>query len=369
MPERRFSLWIAVFSALILLAGACAGEGEEPSEDGRVYPDSPPAEQDTGPLRLLEWAGYELEDFYAPFVEGFPNAELDYEFADSGEAFFAKVVTGGADVDIAHPCSNWVTTWKDEGLIAPIDVTRLENWNTLDPNMRELGNIDGEYYFVPWDWGYDSLIVATDRVEEVPDSWRDLWDPQYRGRISMIDYAENGIAITAYAWGLDYPNLSDEDLQFVKEKLLELRPSIKTFWQGSTDLVQQLTQGEVDIGYGWNDQYAKVVDAGVEATYIEPEEGRNGWVCGFVVLADTEHYDLALRYIDAAIAPESGAELINQYFLGHSSLEALELADQDLVKQLELDRVDVRERTNFALPLTDQQREQFNQIWSEILAG
>ncbi|HXF73691.1 MAG TPA: extracellular solute-binding protein [Actinomycetota bacterium] len=266
------------------------------------------------------------------------------------------------------PAQTGSASGKDAGLIAPIDVDRLENWNDLDPGMRELGKIGGQYWFVPWDWGYDAPIVARDRVEEVPDSWRDFWNPQYKGQISMIDYAENAVSIAAWAFGLDYPNLSDEDLAFVKEKLIELKENVKTFWQSSTDLVQQMTTGEVAIGYGWPDQYAKVVDAGVDAVYVDPVEGRNGWICGFVVLADTQHYNLALEYIDSAISADVGRRVINKYFLGHSNLEAIRTADQEIVQQLQYDDTNIRERTHFAVPLTFTQRETFNRIWNEVLA-
>jgi spermidine/putrescine transport system substrate-binding protein len=367
---RRVTLGASlVFSVTLLIAACGGGEDTEGGGGGQAaFPESPPAAEDQGPLALLEWAGYEIPDFHKPFEDQFTDVKLDYQFADSGENFFSKVVSGGADVDIAHPCSNWVTEWKDAGLIAPIDVERLSHWNELDANMRELGKVDGQYWFVPWDWGYDAPIVATDRVSRVPDSWRDFWDPEYKDRISMIDYSENAIAITSWAYGLDYPNLSEEDLEFVREKLLELKENVRTFWQSSTDLVNQMANGEVDIGYGWPDQYAKVVDAGVNATYVEPKEGRNGWVCGFVVLQDTEHYDLALEYIDAAIAPESGKEVINQYFLGHANTEALKIADKKIVNQLQLNETDVRNRTHFAAPLTSTQREQFNQLWTQVLA-
>ena len=102
----------------------------------------------------------------------------------------------------------------------------------------------------------------------------------------------------------------------------------------------------------------------MNATYIRPTEGRAGWVCGFVIPKTTQHYDLALDYIDASISAEVGASLIDEYFLGHPNLDALKLADPKNVKTLQLDQMDVRERTRFAAPLTDEQREAFNRIWA-----
>ena len=349
-------------------ASGAAASGAAPG--GSVaFPEGPSAADDPGPLALLEWSSYELEQVHAPFTAAHPDVKLDYQFADAGAAFFSKVQTGGAQVDIAHPCSNWVQTWVDNDLLAPIDTSRLENWDKLDPTMRDLGKVDGQVYFIPWDWGFDSMIVNTDKVQDVPTSWKDLWDPKYKGRIALEDYGEVMVALAAAAWGLDYPDLSDEDLEVVKQKLVELKPNVKTFWSSASEVVQLMSNGEVDMAYGWPDTYAQVLDAGIKATYIEPTEGRAGWVCGFVVPKTTEHYDLALDYIDASISAEVGASLIDEYFLGHPNLDAIEQADPENVKTLQLDQLDVRERTRFAAPLTDEQRETFNRVWAEVVAG
>jgi hypothetical protein len=86
-------------------------------------------------------------------------------------------------------------------------------------------------------------------------------------------------------------------------------------------------------------------------------------------MKDTEHYDLALKYIDSAISPEACTAAINEYFLGCSNQAALAQADPKTVKALQLDRKDVIASTHFAQPLTTAQRTSFNQIWSEVTAG
>lgn len=378
--DHRHGRLLALVVAFALVAVACGGDatsapttptqpGETPAVGG--FPDSPPAAGDPGPLALLEWSGYEIPEFTNAFTSTYPHVQLDYQFADGGASFFSKVKTGAAVVDIAHPCSNWVATWVDNDLLAPIDTSRLSNWDELDPTMRELGKVGDQVYFVPWDWGFDSMIVNTDTVAaaDIPASWKDLWDPKYAGRMALEDYAEVMVALAAAAWDLPYPDLSEADLAVVKEKLIELKKNVKTFWSAASEVVQLMSSREVDMAYGWNDTYANVLAAGVNATYIEPSEGRAGWVCGFVVPKTTQHYDLALAYIDAAISKETGAALIDNYFLGHPNVEALTLADPENVEVLQLDQLDVRERTRFALPLTDAQRESFSRLWAEVLAS
>jgi spermidine/putrescine transport system substrate-binding protein len=362
-------LAVATVLTVGLLASACGG-GDD-SNSGDTFPSAPPASQDTGQLKLLEWEGYQLDKFHPQFAEAHPDAKPKYQYASAGSQFFSKVLSGGVDVDIAHPCSNWIADWKKADLIAPIDVSKLSNWKDVDKQQAELGKIDGKYYYVPWDWGYESLIVNTDSVPggKVPTSWADMWDPAYKGQISMENFGEGAVQLTSQALGLPYPNLSDEQLDQVKAKLEDLRPNIRTMWESSTDLVQQMTSGDVSIGYGWNDQYAKIKDAGTPVTYVNPKEGRGGWSCGFVVLKNTEHYNLALEYIDSAISTQACVAAINDYFLGCSNTKAIPQADAKTVKSLELDAPDIIAQTQFAPSLTEQQRTDFNELWTEVAAG
>ena len=56
----------------------------------------------------------------------------------------------------------------------PIDTSKLTNWASVQPDLASQGQFDGEQYFIPWEWGYGSILVRTDLVEQVPDSWADL---------------------------------------------------------------------------------------------------------------------------------------------------------------------------------------------------
>ncbi len=367
---RAFGAATAAFALLTL--AACGGSGGGGGDtDASGFPDSPAAAEDAGGLKLLEWEGYQEDMFHPSFAEDFSANKLEYQYASAGSEFFSKVQAGGARVDIAHPCANWIADYVRADLIAPIDVERLSNWKDVDKQQAELGKIDGKYYYVPWDWGYESLIVNTETVPggEVPTSWADMWDPAYKDQISMENFGEGAVRVASLALDLPYPDLDEAQLEQVKEKLVELGPNIRTLWDAGTDLIQQMDNGDVSMGFGWNDQYAKIKDGGTPVTYINPSEGRTGWSCGFVVMKDTEHYDLALEYIDSAISPEACTAAINEYFLGCSNKAALSEADPKTVKALELDRQDIIESTHFAEPLTPEQRTSFNQIWSEVTAG
>ena len=59
-----------------------------------------------------------------------------------------------------------------------IDTSKLTNWDKVPDSFKALGQIDGKQYYVPWDWGFTSILYNTEHVPEV-DSWDALFDPDY----------------------------------------------------------------------------------------------------------------------------------------------------------------------------------------------
>ena len=159
-------------------------------------------------LVILDWSGYEQEVFWSEFKAEHPDVKVEWTFfADDSEAF-AKLQTGFV-ADAVHPSTSWLQIMVDNDMLQPIDTTKLDNWPGIMEPLAKMGQVDGVQYLVPWEWGYDSILVRTDKVAEVPDSWADLWDPQYAGHVSILDSAEAAVVAASIALGYDPYTLTD----------------------------------------------------------------------------------------------------------------------------------------------------------------
>ncbi len=351
MKKRVFGLlcWMAVAA---LLLGACGGS----------------ADSEGGPFVILEWSGYETETYWEPFAAAHPDVMQEYSFfADDAEAL-AKAQSG-FQFDLVHPCSSWWALYVEAGLVQPIDTSRLSNWDGVYEELAAQGQFNGEQYFIPWDWGFESIVVRTDLVDEMPTSWNDLWDPQYAGHVSLADTAETGFVVAATALGIDPYNASEAEVQQIQDKLIELRPNLLTLWADYTEINQLLAQGDVWVAHAWNDAYAALIDEGYEVEFIEPEEGRLGWTCGFGVSSDSQNVDLAYDYIDALLDPQSSANMANDYYYGVSNRNATPLMYEGFVELFNLSDPAVLSTTNFYASLTDEQRETMSNVWNAVKAG
>jgi spermidine/putrescine transport system substrate-binding protein len=366
--------WVILLSVFVLVAAACSrgnqntgGGGNGTS--GAAYPSSPPASQDKGPLKVLTFSGDDDPKFDKTFQQQYPNANVQYQTGDSNDDFFSKVSTGSVDADVIYGvCVNYLPNWQKAKLIAPIDTTRMSNWSNLNTDAEKLGQIGGKQWETVSYYGYDSIVSASNEGA-VPTSWADLWNPQFKDQFSMINYAENGVQMTAVALGLPYPDLSDQQLNQVKEKLLALKPNIRSFWTNLSDPIQQLGNGDVKMFYGWPSQYATLQQDGKKVEYLDPSEGRLSWSCGAVVNANTQHYNLALAWINGRVSAQSGALLVNTEDVGSANTTALEQANQDIVKGLGYDDPAIFAKSHPAVALTDEQRQKFNQLWTEVIGS
>lgn len=325
--------------------------------------------QANGPFVLLDWAGFELPEYYPAFTEKHPNVAPEYAFFAEDPEGFAKAASG-FQFDLVHPCISYWQLYVTEGLIQPIDTSRLKNWSGVSEQLAAHGMIDGKQYYVPYDWGYESIIYRTDKVKTPPTSWADLWNPEYKGHLSMYDSGEAAHIITALALGFDPWNTTPEQDEQIKQKLLELKPNLLNYWSDSTEASQLLASGDAwVIASAWNDAYVTAKAEGVPAEYITPKEGRVGFLCGYAISSKTRNLDLAYDYLDALLEPKAIAAMGNTNGYGISNVQAIPLIDPGLVAALDMDKPEVLETTNFYRPLTDAQREQFTNMWSEIKAA
>jgi len=370
-PRHSIRLWraAALLAVASLLLAACGGAAPASPASSDETPAAAGASTQQNNLVVLEWAGYELAEFYEPFTGQYPQVELDYSFFSEDAEAFAKLQSG-FNVDLVHPCNPWWGLYVEQGLVQPIDTTKLSNFAGLDPDMVALGQFNGQQYFIPWDWGFESIIVRTDKVEAIPQSWADLANPEYAGRLALWDSGEANHIIAALALGFDPWNTTAEQDEQIKQWLIDLKPNLLTYWVDFSELAQQVGSGDVWVASNaWADTYTSLLEQNVPVDYINPSEGMLRFVCGFGISSEATDVALAHAYIDAAIAPQSMANFSNEYGYGSANQDALPLIDPEIVELFHMDDPAFLEQTIFYQSLSQEQRQRITTMWNDVKAA
>jgi len=326
---------------------------------------------------VFTWEGWDVPELHQPYLAKHGESPNMAIFGDEEEAF-AKM-RAGFKVDLTQPCTYKVPIWKDAGILEPIDTSRLSTWDDIIPSLKTIpGTYEGNnQYFFPTDWGLTSVLYRADLAPEYVDneSWGLLWDPKYKGRLSMADSLIDGVMVAAIYIGAKDPfNMTDDEMAKTRAALKEQLPLMRYYWTSPADIEQALASGELVATSAWNSSYAALKKEGLDVRYTSPKEGAMTWVCGFCLMSDHDpaKLDRIYDYLDAYASVESGVFALTEYGYGHGNINAFAKVEQDspgLLKELGYS-VDVNETLNagiFQAPMGNEPALQA--MFEEVKAG
>jgi spermidine/putrescine transport system substrate-binding protein len=288
----------------------------------------------------------------------------------------------GSQADVFHPYTGWLQFYVDEGLAAEIDTSKLKNWDKVPQSFKDIGMINGKQYFVPWDWGFSSILYRTDKIPNV-DSWGVLLDPQYKGHLSMWDDGPAAVTTSSYVHGYDETAITADQLTAIQAEWTAQAPLNKTYWTAPSDLEALMNSGDVWAGYAWQGSFAITKGAGTPVAYANPKEGRNSWVGMYGIRKDSPNYDLALKFLDAKLGLLTGQNLVKLYYYGSSNQDVMNgLSDPSqadayggadaqtlLLDTFSINDPTILQHTNFTPNLTADQRDAWTAMWTEVKAA
>jgi spermidine/putrescine-binding protein len=295
----RRKLVLAPVTVLALtLAGCGGGDDSTPAGAGSTNPSDPASI--TGTVRLYSYEdGYDAE-YLQSFHEMYPGITLETAGFGSNEEAIAKI-QAGFEADVINTCVDEGTLEAvQKGVYAPLDTARLENWGEIWPTMKDMPGVtvDGQVYLVPVDAGTAGLIYNADKITTPPDSWTDIFDPQYKGRVSLQDNAVTAIDIGALATGISDPlNMDEAQLDGVKKYLMDNRGQFRTLWEDQGEVLSQFKSGEIDMASGYTNIVKDLQADGVNVEFAVAKEGQMLWTCGYGISPD-----IADENVDAAYA-------------------------------------------------------------------
>ena len=327
MQRGKLVIAAVALSALMLGAlAACGPSGQTVVEDTPV---------------LFQWEDYVAEPFLKEYQATFTDQPQTAIYADEDEAF-AKM-RAGYKPDVMGPCAYEFPRWQEAGLLQPIDTSKLTNWSKIAPALRALPDIDagdGKVWFVPHYWGNTSVTFRTDLAPEYAgrESWEILFDPNYKGRIAVLEGVDDTVPFIAHLIGVDPYAMSDADWQKVQAKLKELIAQARFVSSDNTSLAQGLASGELVAAITWRTVYATLKREGVQVAYMNPSGGIFTYVCGLVVNKDAKNYDKALALIDSSISDDAAHYTFAEIGDGPANVEELPNEPDELFTQLGIDR-------------------------------
>jgi spermidine/putrescine transport system substrate-binding protein len=308
-------LTIAIAALFAALAIAACGDDDSvggASEEEVSVAESGPVE---GELTISNWPGYidpGKNGSVAEFEEQ-TGATVKYiEDINSNLQFFGKVQTELEDASSSRDIIV-VTDWMAKRMydlgylheINPDDIpTVLDN---LAPQFQSEGSYDPEHKFsVPWQGGMTGLWVIKGQADDVT-SVNDLFDPKYKGKVTVLDELRDTIPLVMRADGVDMESATKEDWLAAIDKVAEAVDSGQIRKVTGNEYTEDLTSGNVVASVGWSGDAYLIGRDDVE--WRRPDEGCNLWFDMMAIPAGAPNTAAALEFMNFAYEPEVQADI------------------------------------------------------------
>ena len=327
-------------------------------------------------LIVFDWSGYEDPSFHQTYIDKNGDSPTFAFFGDEDEAF--EKIRSGFKADLGHPCSQSVVKWREAGLLQPLDTSKITDWNNLNPGIMAMKNLattaDGKAWFMPWDWGNTLVTYNTEKVDEKDvQSLKAFADPKFEGRVSIGDNVDDAYALASLVLGIkDWTTMTDDQFKQASDFLRKVHKNVRLYWTDTTDIVQALSGGEVDLAWAWNDAAVQSIAAGAPIkSKKDTDEGISTWVCGYVLFKDAPgNTDKAYDYLNSINNPEVAKVLVGDWGYGQANAKGMEAVGPDVLKEKGYDDVDkFVDKTLFQSPVPSHLKLKMIAEFEKIKAG
>jgi spermidine/putrescine-binding protein len=324
-----------------------------------------------GDLNLLTWEGYADASFAKPFEQQ-TGCRVTATYVGTNDEFVAKVMGGGGDYDLISPSNDTTQRLIDAGAVEPLDPAKVPAMKDFFPIFQAPPWLskNGKLYGVPFGWGIVRTIVRADAVAAPPDSLSFLWEPRWKGRLSLWDDVQE-IYMTAHLLGFaNTYTLSDEQLARIKSKLIELKPNVRKFWGTTGEMGTLMATGEVVGGNSWEPTIVSLRKAGIKILEVVPKEGRNGWSDSWMILKGASGNACVYQWLNWTASPKAqalGYGVMGYGFSNAKMVGELNGTSKALYQELQLDDPNIL--TGVDWWQSAPRRGRYLEVWNQVKAN
>jgi putative spermidine/putrescine transport system substrate-binding protein len=300
--------------AVLSVAGAVGCGGGKSSSNAKVPTSIGKGE---GQLNLIAWEGYTKPDWVKPF-ETQSGCQVHAKFGGSSDEMVTLMRSGGGgQYDMVSASGDASLRLIKGGDVQPVNVKLVPDWNNFIPQLKSPpGNtVNGVHYGVSLQWGPNVLLYNTAKVKPAPNSWAAIYDPKYKGKVTVpdnpIQIADAALYLSKAQPGLgitDPYELSQKQFDAAVALLKKQKPLIKKYWALDSDEVDLFRNGDAVIGAAWPFATITLQDAKQPAADLIPKEGATGWLDTWMLAKNAKHPNCAYLWMKYISTPNVQAQ-------------------------------------------------------------
>lgn len=281
-------------------------------------------------VQFLNWGDYIDMDVIEQFQNENPDIQINMTTVPSNEEMYIVATTQGSDVDVVVPSDYMVERLAAEGCLAAVDASRMENYKYVEDFKSKYTFNGSDEYAVPYSWGTFGILYNSKMVSAPVDSWGNLWDENYKGKILMYDSIRDTMGVALKYLGYSMNSRDESQLNEAAELLILQKPLVLAY--GTDDIRMSMINNSAALATVYAGDAIYCMADNPDLKYVLPKEGANIFVDNLCIMKDSDVYDAALKFVDFLCRPEIAAK--NSAYTGYSTPEkdALSYMDDSLTE-------------------------------------
>ena len=262
----------------------------------------------SGTVNFTTWPSYFSQDNLDNFTKK-TGVKINLAVFGSNEEMLAKLQAGSTGWDVFVPTNYTISTYHQLGLIQPIDLAKLPNYDQSAQEQRFIkeGIIDGKVFAVPKDWGTTGFTYNSKAMTQKPTTWKEFWDltrNELSGRVMVHDYQLTTIGNALKYFGYSFNSIDPKELADAEKLLIEAKPHLFGI---NSDYKPSLIAGDAWMSVCWTGDAVQLQRDMPEFIYVLGKEGGEIWSDFYAIPKDAPNLEAAYALIDYLLTPEINA--------------------------------------------------------------
>lgn len=224
---------------------------------------------------------YCFGDYFDPsLVEEFEERtgyKVTVDYFDTNEEMYPVIKNNSVQYDVICTSDYMIEKLIAEDLLAQINYENVPNSVNITDNIKPFmdGFDPGMKYSVPFTWGTYGIMYNKNMVTTEIDSWEDLFDETYAGKIVMPNSVREGYMIAAKMLGYSINTTEEEHLKKMTNLLNGQKSMVYSF---ANDNARELMIGEsAALAVVNSGELIYSRDANDNLEFVIPKEGTEVW--------------------------------------------------------------------------------------------
>jgi spermidine/putrescine transport system permease protein len=324
MRSRRSILAAACAAAALTVLGCSSdNKGSGTASSSPAPSGAPAAAPKPGKeLLLFGWSEY-IPD---AVIDGFSKEtgiKVYYETFASNEEMLSKLLAGGTAYDLIQPSEYTVEALLKQNRLQALDPANVPNLKNIAPEMRGRPHDPELKYCAPYLAGTVGIVVNTEKVKDPIKSYKDVFQPKYKGRIVVVNDAREMVTWALATQGIGPNEINPDTLAKAKTVLGDWVKLVKVFDSDSPKTA--LLNGDVDIGVIWSGEAAILYEQSKKFEFNLAEEGAHLYIDNLCIPSEAKNKLGAEMFINYVLRPEISKQISDKFPYLNPNVEARKL--------------------------------------------